>query len=161
MKLEVFESTEALASIQEHWASLFHRSEYATPFQSPAWLLTWWSHYGSGNLHVITGWENGQLRAILPCFKHRWHGRSQCTLIGSGISDYLDPVVDPPCCAAFISGLSKHLNSFEWHVCDWQDLAADTPLRELPGFAAIDQVPCTIIPLRGTFESFWSARSAD
>ncbi|MBV9265858.1 MAG: GNAT family N-acetyltransferase, partial [Acidobacteriaceae bacterium] len=75
---------------------------------------------------------------------------------------YLDPLIDAPCGPEFLSQLQEHLQRTPgWQVCDWQDLAADTPLRELPGSAASDQVPCTIIPLRGTFESFWSARSAD
>jgi CelD/BcsL family acetyltransferase involved in cellulose biosynthesis len=110
-------------------------------------------------LHVVTGWEGDQLSAILPSFIHEWNGRVQMTLVGSGISDYLDPVVDPPCWPEFLYQLQEHLQSTPgWQVCDWQDLDTNSPLTALRDAVTHTHVPCSSICLTGSFESFWSAR---
>jgi CelD/BcsL family acetyltransferase involved in cellulose biosynthesis len=96
-----------------------------------------------------------------------WNGRRQLTLIGSGISDYLDPLFQQDASDAVISRLAEHLSRCaDWDVCDWQDLSCETPLRQLARHSSLtlqaseDQV-ISAIDLPENFDSYWSARSAD
>lgn len=104
---------------------------------------------------------------VVPCFRHHWNGLRQMTLIGSGISDYLEPAIDPRYCPAILDQLRNHLaEDQEWDVCDWQDLSVETPLSRLRsdgGFelAASPDVACTEIALKGSFDEFRAGRSKD
>ena len=37
------------------------RSPTATPFQTPAWLVSWWRAFAPGRLHAVAAWEGGSL----------------------------------------------------------------------------------------------------
>ncbi len=102
------------------------------------------------------------MNAILPCFLHEWEGRRQLTLIGTGISDYLDPLIDVEPSKLFVEALQDHLeHKKDWDICNWQDLSAGTPLRELKMASVCPDTPCSAIPLTGTFEELWHSRSKD
>jgi CelD/BcsL family acetyltransferase involved in cellulose biosynthesis len=89
------------------------------------------------------------------------------TLIGSGVSDYLDPAIDARFGSEVIEALRAHLESnTSWDVCDWQDLSVDTPLRRIrPGssfdVAVKSDTECTSVSLPASFEEYWSGRSKD
>jgi CelD/BcsL family acetyltransferase involved in cellulose biosynthesis len=164
---QIVASTHSLLALQEDWNSLALSSRSLTPFQMPAWLITWWHHFGSGDLYVLTYRDGQCLLGIVPCFLHVWNGRRQLTLIGSGISDYLDPLIHPDATPAVISRLAEHLcSSADWDVCNWQDLSCETPLRQLAHGCSLsaeiseDQV-VSAIDLPENFDAYWSARSSD
>ena len=156
MTIEIIDSVERLRAIEDQWKQIVLADPASTPFQLPRWLLTWWEYFGSGSLHVITLWEEDQLAGIVPCFRHEWEGRQQLTLIGSGISDYLDPVLPP----GAIETLQRHLDTNQdWDVCNWQDLSADTPLQKLRGALVKPEMQCSEATLTGDFDHFWQTRS--
>jgi len=157
----------ALLALEEDWTALARTNASLTPFQTPAWLTTWWRHFANGDLHVLTYRDGQRLLAVVPCFLHVWNGRRQLTLIGSGISDYLDPLFQQDATEAVISRLAEHLcRCADWDVCDWQDLSCGTPVRQLAHHSSLtlraseDQV-ISAIDLPEDFDSYWSARSAD
>jgi hypothetical protein len=85
------------------------------------------------------------------------------TLMGSGISDYLDPVFLVPYRPTIVRALGEYLAANEdWEVCDWQDLSYDTSLDLLsPGAWEITKqkdTVCTELPLPGDFAAFWEQR---
>jgi CelD/BcsL family acetyltransferase involved in cellulose biosynthesis len=130
------------------------------PFQMPEWLLSWWSHFGSGALRVMAFRQSGKLVGVLPCFLHEWRGRRQTTLIGSGISDYLDPMFDPAFVEEIVEVVRTELRSrADWDICEWQDLSRDTPLAGLG--TLMEETPCTAIAIEPPFESFLAARPKD
>jgi CelD/BcsL family acetyltransferase involved in cellulose biosynthesis len=97
---------------------------------------------------------------VAPCFLHDWNGHRQLTLIGSGITDYLDPLLDHRWSAAIVEALGDHLTKrAEWDICDWQDLSSGSPLRGL-GLARED-TPCSRIRLAASFDQFLAARPKD
>ena len=97
---------------------------------------------------------------MVPCFLHEWCGRRQLTLLGSGVSDYLDPVFDPCHTPEIIERVGAELRrATDWDICDWQDLSADSPLQAL-GESFAD-TPCSVVRLEGSFEDFLAARSKD
>src|SRR5205823_10922824 len=123
------------------------------PFQTVEWLLTWWSHFGSGRPHVLVFRQADETVGLIPCFLHQWNGRRQLTLMGSGISDDLDPVIERRHVPAVLELLTGHLTETpEWEVCDWQDLSADSPLAALG--AATEDTPCSRLALPPNFETF-------
>lgn len=104
---------------------------------------------------------------IIPCFLHEWNGRRQISLIGSGITDYLEPAINPQYAPEILNHVQRYLEAkTDWEICDWQDLSGETPLRDLPTNGALElnvaaDTPCSEIPLTGTFEEFWCRRPKD
>lgn len=164
--IDVITNLRDLEALREDWQQLLDDTEATTPFQLPDWQLTWWHHFGSGQLRVFAFRERGRLIGVVPCFLHQWSGRNQLTLIGSGISDYLEPAIAPQYATQIVSLLNDWLAAIkEWDVCDWQDLNAGSPLARLHGsglhIQTREDAPCSAVCLTGTFEQFWSARSKD
>ncbi len=159
--LEVIEELSRLQQIEPAWSALADTAPNVTPFQLPHWQLTWWYHLGSGRLQVLSWWEDNLLIAVIPCFLHHWEGRRQLTLIGSGISDYLEPLIHPNHAKNILPQLRRYLQSNTgWDICNWQDLAVNTPLHHLGGDLVEDTV-CSEVPLTGSFEDFRQARPKD
>jgi hypothetical protein len=75
----------------------------------------------------------------------------QLTLIGSGITDYLDSLFAPEWTAAIVDQIDRELKKWtDWEVCDWQDLSQGTPLASL-GARVVD-TPCSVIPIDQPFD---------
>lgn len=167
MKLEVVDSASRLHALTSEWSALARSIASVTPFQLPEWVTTWWAHFGSGQLHVMAFRADGEMVAIAPCFLHDWNGKRQMTLIGSGVSDYLEPLIDLRHSCAVLDALQQHLAATPgWNICDWQDLWGNSPLRDLQFDSSISlhsaaDIPCSEVQLTGTFEEFWRQRSKD
>ena len=160
MRLEVLNNFAHLQEFRSEWRRFSDTIKGLTPFQSPDWLLIWWRHFGGGTLRVLVFREEDELTGIIPLFLHEWNGRRQLTLIGSGISDYLEPAIAPERREAVLAALRTYLlKTKDWEICDWQDLAADTPLARLGRLSA--DTPCSEIALTGEFEQYWARRSKD
>nr|WP_308117795.1 GNAT family N-acetyltransferase [Streptomyces anatolicus] len=82
---------EALA---EPWGRLYRSCEAATPFQSHAWLSSWWRSYGRpGRLRVLLVREGDRLIAAAPLMRvHR--PLPALKPLGGAISDFADVLVD-------------------------------------------------------------------
>jgi CelD/BcsL family acetyltransferase involved in cellulose biosynthesis len=155
--LEVIEDCSTLRNFQAEWLEFIRRMPSATPFQRPEWLLTWWSHFGSGALRVMVFRRDGEVAGVLPCFLHHWNGRRQMTLVGSGVSDCLDPLFEPEYVDEIVARLRAHLRSrADWDICEWQDLSQNTPLAALG--TVLEDTPCTVIAIEQPFEAFLAAR---
>ena len=108
--------------------------------------------------------RNGDdLIAIIPCFLHHWQGRRQLTLLGSGISDYLEPVISAESMPNVLELLSNYLRgTADWDVVDWQDLSAPTRLTELTpvefSIRVSDDTPCSEILIAGGWDDFYRER---
>jgi hypothetical protein len=53
-------------------------------------MIPWWNYSGSGRMRTLVFRDGGALVGVLPIFVHDWNGWRQATLLGNGISDYLD-----------------------------------------------------------------------
>jgi CelD/BcsL family acetyltransferase involved in cellulose biosynthesis len=167
LSLEIIRDLDRLGAIASEWEALIHEVPGITPFQFPAWQLIWWKHFGSGKLCVFAFWNGGELAGLIPCFLHQWNARRQITLIGSGISDYLEPPIQQEFASEVCGLLSEHLRlSDQWDICDWQDLNADSFLQKLsPGGSlkvrAEADTCCARINIPEDFETFWGRRPKD
>ncbi|MBI3812201.1 MAG: GNAT family N-acetyltransferase [Nitrospirae bacterium] len=85
---------ESFKELEPEWNGLLAESDRSTPFMSWDWASTWWKHFGTGRLHVLTLRRNGKLFGIAPLHRVRgpW-GMDSLQMLGTGQSDYLDFLV--------------------------------------------------------------------
>ncbi|WP_217170057.1 GNAT family N-acetyltransferase [Streptomyces sp. AC512_CC834] len=84
----------AFAALAPQWARLYDRCATATPFQSHAWLLSWWRSYGSGGrLRLVLVRDGRELVAAAPLTLVRRPVPALVPL-GGAISDYGDVLLD-------------------------------------------------------------------
>jgi CelD/BcsL family acetyltransferase involved in cellulose biosynthesis len=91
VQIEEITETEGFRAVAPEWEALWRRDARATPFQHPAWLLSWWTHCGGGRLAVYAGRRMGELVALLPMFRFA----ERLYPVGIGISDYHDALLAP------------------------------------------------------------------
>ncbi|HET6520447.1 MAG TPA: GNAT family N-acetyltransferase [Geminicoccaceae bacterium] len=146
-----------LAALAPEWSALWRRCPTATAFQSPAWLIPWWRHFGNDRLLVLTVRAGGELVGALPLYVFEEPPAHRKLLpLGIGISDYMDGLFDPawakPAAGAALAHLPRA--SRAWDVCELHQLppgsallAADAP----PGLAdgTVPGEPCLAVSLPG------------
>ncbi len=81
-------------AIIAEWHDLWRRTPDATPFQSPAWQLAWWSQFGTQRPVLASLRANGRLVGLLPCYVLPENG-GKLLPVGAGISDTLDVLLAP------------------------------------------------------------------
>lgn len=84
----------AFDALAADWDALVDRCSAATPFQSHAWLSSWWHSYGRpGRLRVVTVRRDGVLVGAAPLMLRR-RALPLLTGVGQGLSDFLDVLLD-------------------------------------------------------------------
>jgi CelD/BcsL family acetyltransferase involved in cellulose biosynthesis len=88
------------------------------------------------------------------------------TLIGSGVTDYLDPFIADWNAPSTIEKLSSYLTGAEFDLCDWQDLSATSPLLSLAhneqlNVTVVPDTVCSEVELEGDFDQYWQNRSSE
>ncbi|MFF5531785.1 GNAT family N-acetyltransferase [Streptomyces cinerochromogenes] len=91
---ELITDEEAFAALAPSWGRLFRRCAAATPFQSHAWLHSWWLSYGRrGRLRLLVVRAGPELVAAAPLMLVRRPWPALVPL-GGAISDYTDVLLD-------------------------------------------------------------------
>ncbi|THA55864.1 GNAT family N-acetyltransferase [Streptomyces sp. A1136] len=98
------------AALEEQWNLLLRACPTATPFQSHAWLHSWWLSYG----------REGRLRLLLVRRGEELVGAAALTLVhrplpllvplGGGITDYFDVLVHPDHADQVVPALARGLH---------------------------------------------------
>lgn len=132
MQIEEITTTEGLEALRAEWTGLWERCPDATPFQSPEWLLAWWRHLGRGWLWTLALRCKGRLAGLAPLFVHRPYGLPlRCvSILGTGVTDYLDVLMERACQDSAVGFLLEHLaeHSARWDYCDFEQLRQGSPL---------------------------------
>ncbi|GIJ49483.1 glycosyl transferase family 1 [Virgisporangium aliadipatigenens] len=117
---KVIRDTDAFAALREEWIVLFGRCARATPFQSHAWLLSWWQVYGRpGALRVVTVRRDGQLVGAAPLYRTRRGGCAVLVPIGGALSDFADLLLDDACAPEAAEAMTTALLALrDWQVID-------------------------------------------
>lgn len=125
MRIEEIRDLAGLEALREEWADLWDRCPRATPFQSFEWLLPWARAFVHEGLQTLALRE-GRLAALAPLYRY---GR-RLYLLGNGITDYLDFLVEPGMEAHAVRAVFDHLVSShdDWDACDFADLRPGSPL---------------------------------
>jgi hypothetical protein len=134
MRVEPVTSQAAVDRLVPEWEALWRGVPDATPFQSPAWLASWWSCFGNEAPLVLTARDGQRLIAVLPLYIYDESECRKALPIGIGLSDYLDALVDPGHSGAIgllLEALAKYRGWGECYIPDLPSgaalLAAQTP----------------------------------
>ncbi|HET6860465.1 MAG TPA: GNAT family N-acetyltransferase [Streptomyces sp.] len=120
------------AELREEWDALHRSCAASTPFQSHAWLHSWWLSYGTkGLLRVALARRDGRLIGAAPLMLvHR--PMPLLVPVGGGISDFFDVLVDDEDAKNAIVALERGLDRAARH--------AVIDLREVRPGAAVEQL---------------------
>jgi CelD/BcsL family acetyltransferase involved in cellulose biosynthesis/glycosyltransferase involved in cell wall biosynthesis len=130
VRLDELTSVEALDSIADEWRALAEACPQATPFQRPEWLIPWCRTFG------VQPWalalrRHGELIGLAP-FRREGAGASRVvSLLGAGITDYLDVLVAPPHGARATAAFFAHLDD-QRDRCDFVELRRGSLLLDAP-----------------------------
>ncbi|MEU6081152.1 GNAT family N-acetyltransferase [Streptomyces sp. NPDC047108] len=98
------------ASLGPEWDRLHRRCRTATPFQTHAWLHSWWLSYGTpGRLRLLLAYRGNRLVGAAPLMM-TYRPLPALVFIGGGISDYQDVLIDDGCAGAAAAGLAGGLH---------------------------------------------------
>jgi CelD/BcsL family acetyltransferase involved in cellulose biosynthesis/glycosyltransferase involved in cell wall biosynthesis len=155
--LDELRATAALAALRDEWQELWERSAAATVFQSPAWIESWCAHLLRGELRVLTYRRRGRLAGIAPFFTWGERGSRVLSLLGAGISDYLDLLLDDAAADEALRAIAAWLADTrnQWSRIEWSELRDDAALLRLrpPAdwqVADASQDPCPGLLLAGS-----------
>lgn len=111
------------------WRALWARDSRATPFQTPGWTLAWWRHIGCGRLLVFAVSIEDRLVGLAPFFVDETAAGPRIGLIGEGISDYIDVLLDDTLPADIVrAGLRAQLLNAGFVEIHLRDLPSASPL---------------------------------
>jgi CelD/BcsL family acetyltransferase involved in cellulose biosynthesis len=121
--VETLRDDDALTSLRAEWNDLFERCPTATPFQSYAWLRSWWGVYGvPGRLRLVLVRRGARLVAAAPLMLVRRWGCSVLTPLGGDLSDFTDVLVDEAVAAEAAKVLADALLAQpDWQVIDFPE----------------------------------------
>ena len=122
--MEVVEDSLGFAALEEEWEDLHRQCPRATPFQSWAWLYSWWEYYGEGyELRLITMRHEGLLVGIIPLMLERGWGLGKLLFVGTGPTDYLDVLTRRGWDDKIFESGAQALKKMKcWRIADLQQL---------------------------------------
>lgn len=120
----VIKDAQAFAALEEEWEDLHRASPQATPFQSWAWLYSWWEFYGEGyELRLVTVRDRSLLVGLVPLMLERRGGFGRLLFVGTGLTDYHDLLAREGREAQVSEAGRRALEQMDgWHVADLQQL---------------------------------------
>ena len=125
LRTGVIRSAKEFAALEDEWEDLYHGSPRATPFQSWAWLYSWWEFYGEGyELRLITVRDvRNLLVGVAPLMLEHKLGFGRLLFVGTGPTDYLDVLVRGGWEERVPEVLVRTLGELDsWQVADLQQL---------------------------------------
>jgi len=132
--IQVIRHEAELEQLAPQWWELWGRVEQPTPFQSPAWLISWWKAFRPGELLSVAVWSGNRLVGLAPSYVEHASDRRRLLLLGVSISDYLDVLVDAnlkqPVLARIASAYGAELRC--WDEWELTELAPGSHACDLP-----------------------------
>ncbi|RBY96239.1 glycosyl transferase family 1 [Blastococcus sp. TF02-8] len=127
----VLQDAAALDAIAVEWAALHAGSPNSTPFQSHAWLTSWWREYGrAGRLRIVLVRRDGVLRGAAPLHVVRRGGVPVLAPLGDEISDVSDVLAaDDEALDRLVGAL---LGLRGWQALDLPEVRPGTAASRLP-----------------------------
>src|SRR5215211_89313 len=122
----VVRDAQAFAALEEEWEELYRASPLSTPFQSWAWLFSWWEAYGEGyKLRLVTVRSSeGLLVGIIPLMLQHKLGFRRLVFVGKIAHGQLDLLArkgwEAKVCEA---GVRAFRQMEPWHMVDLTHLS--------------------------------------
>ncbi len=142
----------ALLALAPEWEALWRRMPGASPFASPAWLLPWWRHFGSGAPRVAVQRTDGRLSGVLPLYRLDEPGIRKLLPIGAGTTDHLDALLEPGVAVGpLLQAALDRARAEGVDVCDLIEVPPGSALHGIapPGWRMHweDGQPCPVLTL--------------
>jgi CelD/BcsL family acetyltransferase involved in cellulose biosynthesis len=91
LDVSVLRDAAAFGALEGEWDELYRHSPAASPFQSWAWLYSWWESYGKDyDLRLVAVRADGVLVGLLPMMLERGRAFRKLLFVGTGLTDYND-----------------------------------------------------------------------
>jgi len=121
--VETRRTDDALDGLRAEWDDLYARCAAATPFQSYAWLESWWRTYGEpGRLRLTLVRHGGRLVAAAPMVLRWRSGGPVLTPLGGPFSDFTDVLLDDTMAAPAATALAANLvRQPGWQAIDFPE----------------------------------------
>jgi CelD/BcsL family acetyltransferase involved in cellulose biosynthesis len=146
LRVEVVD-LDGLQAMHSAWDALWLRDPRATVFQRPGWALPWCRRLLRGEVAALTAWRGGELAGLLPLFRWRDGDADVLSLVGAGVSDYQDLLVDD---SDAVRALEAALARVRWDRLELSELRGDSPLLrfDVGGTSQlVVQEPCPALAL--------------
>ena len=115
------------------WRDLWSRCPHATTFQRPEWLLAWMQSFEPSHPLLIEVRCNDRIVGLAPLLIYQSESEKVLALMGGGISDYLDILVDPGFADETLTVIWNQVNEEpDWTTLDLTDLRSTSPLLHQP-----------------------------
>lgn len=121
-----------LDALAPEWEALWARCPDATVFQRSDWLLPWCTHLLHGKPCLVTVRRGAQLLGLAPFFLWMDGDSRVLSVMGAGISDYLDVLVEQDERPIVARALEAWLGVRQpWDRLEWSELRSSSLLLEL------------------------------
>ena len=154
LTLERITDLEGLEKVHAEWMALWRRVPDATPFQSPGWLIPWWEVWGQGELMAFALRSGPCLVGFVAFYVLSENGTRKLLPLGIGVSDYLDPLLEPALAergaAAVLQALALEKTKFAWVDIEQQRPGSPwltAPLPNVWSRTIHASVPAPVLPL--------------
>jgi CelD/BcsL family acetyltransferase involved in cellulose biosynthesis len=102
-------------------------------FQRPEWIVAWCRAFGTGALRTVALRRAGRLVGLAPLHVRRQGGARVLELLGTGVSDYPDVLIDPHCAPEATRALFRWIaEDAAFDSCAFDCLRADSVLLHAP-----------------------------
>jgi CelD/BcsL family acetyltransferase involved in cellulose biosynthesis len=157
LRTSLVTSADALEALRDPWRELAASSESATPFQTWEWQTAWWKAFGGRKrLHLVLMHEGDDLVGLMPLTRTLAPWRTLRPM-GSGPSDYLQPLSRPGYDEAVADALIDHFSSLrDVDLVDLHQVRESQPLarRGVPDATRIEQAVCLVLDLPATYDAY-------
>lgn len=132
-RVRVIRDEHGLLTLKDAWERLLSRSN-ATIFASHPWTLAWWHAFGADKqLYILTATNpSGEVCGIAPLMLDRLGPLRKLEIIGTGLGDAGDFLLDPDHAPPVATALFAHLRRLrrEWDLIDLDEVPPYSPLSQ-------------------------------
>jgi len=130
---EIMRAWQPVGRLVSEWSTLWRRCPNATTFQRPEWLWSWIETFRPARPVIVAVRRDSELVGLAPLLIYSDGNQRVLGLIGGGVSDYLDVLID----ARFERAISYALWEQVARIPGWDrlwlsDLALGSPLLNAP-----------------------------
>ncbi len=122
-----------IRELASEWQVLWNRCPNATTFQRPQWLIPWIEIFLPSTPFLIEIRCNHMLVGIFPLLIYTRGSERVLAIMGGGVSDYLDALIDPYCerevLAVFLTCIAQEISG--WDRLELTDLHRRSTLLKL------------------------------
>jgi len=121
-------------ALRADWEALCDATPAATPFQRPAWGISWMRWEGIEHPRVVAVFCGADLVGMLPAFLWGSPQEPVLSLLGAGVSDHLDALAAPGFEEATLHAARGWLEESRpsWTSCAFDEIGPRALLRRLP-----------------------------